>query len=116
MPSRFFGGMVGGATGGSGIFPVYLVKGDNGQVGIDLYNFFMQNYIIENYYRVYYFQADEICVINDPINNINDRIFECMYTSSILGYQYVYFGSNTEPSSEVIYLTDDGYLFISIND
>lgn len=48
------------ASGGSNLtFPVTLVEGDNGQVGIDLYNFLMDNKIYDELLGTYVYTFKE---------------------------------------------------------
>lgn len=53
------------------MFPVTLVAGDNGQIGIDLYNYVINNV---DEYNTYYFKPDEIVTVetSDGIQTISN--------------------------------------------
>lgn len=66
------------AGGGSSLtFPITLVEGDNGQLGIDLFN-----YLIDKYGRGYYGEIEEDVFIPDDMGK-ETKAIEIDITSSI---------------------------------
>jgi hypothetical protein len=75
--------------GGDSLFPITLVQGDNGQKGIDLYNYVVENATYDGTRLKYYFKENESVVAILPSGN-EKRITSFVVNQDMIIYPGVY--------------------------
>ena len=76
-------------------FPIYLVEGDNGQVGVDLYNYVIENTYTDNWGDVHHkgFNSDEEVYFS--AYGITEKISSFGIREGFVVYSMPQFGGST---------------------